>query len=334
MSKRHLRSDPVCQNCGDMVQKRFCSNCGQENTETRQSFGHLLRHFIEDLTHYDGAFWLTLRYLLFRPAYLTKEFLKGHRSRFVPPVRLYIFISFITFFLPYVLPDFTEDANPHGALPTQHDSTVTQRDTTRHDTLNLASNVLDLNSGTAKVNRLYKSVRQLDSAQNALPEAERMGWLEYQLSKQTIHIQGYNKKELAEKFFNSFEHNFPKALFVYLPLFAFVLWLFHGKRRWLYFDHAIFTLHYFSFLLLTFNVIAITNCFFFIDPKVLISFQAFLFFFLFVALFIYFVMAHRRMYEESRLVSFIKAWLIYTINSIIFLVVLLAVALISIFTIH
>jgi hypothetical protein len=35
-----------------------------------------------------------------------------------------------------------------------------------------------------------------------------------------------------------------------MPLFAFFLWLFHSKKRWYYFDHGIFTLHYFSFLLL------------------------------------------------------------------------------------
>jgi hypothetical protein len=27
----------------------------------------------------------------------------------------------------------------------------------------------------------------------------------------------------------------------------FFLWLFHNKKRWYYFDHGIFTLHYFSF---------------------------------------------------------------------------------------
>src|SRR6218665_2979419 len=114
MSKHHLRKDPVCQNCGHHVEERFCGHCGQENTETRQSFGHLLRHFVEDLTHYDGAFWRTMKNLLFKPAYLTREFLKGRRASYVPPVRLYIFISFVTFLLPYLLPE-SEREHGHGS---------------------------------------------------------------------------------------------------------------------------------------------------------------------------------------------------------------------------
>lgn len=118
MSKHHLRHDKICANCGHLVEQRFCSACGQENTETRQSFGHLIHHFFEDLTHYDGAFWRTMKYLLLRPAYLTKQYLAGKRSSFVPPVRLYIFISFVTFLLPHLLPEgHSEKIIKVGDLP-------------------------------------------------------------------------------------------------------------------------------------------------------------------------------------------------------------------------
>ena len=104
MSRHHLRKDSICTNCGHQVEERFRPNCGQENIETRQSFAHLVRHFFEDLTHYDSAFWKTIKYLLLRPAYLTKQFLAGKRNSFVHPVRLYFFVSFLAFFLPHVLP--------------------------------------------------------------------------------------------------------------------------------------------------------------------------------------------------------------------------------------
>jgi hypothetical protein len=94
----HLRANKECLNCGYTVDRAYCSNCGQKNTETRQPFLHLFAHFIEDLTHYDGAFWKTIKHLLFRPARLTKEYLQGKRQTYVPPVKLYIFISFVTFF--------------------------------------------------------------------------------------------------------------------------------------------------------------------------------------------------------------------------------------------
>lgn len=98
MAHDDLRKDKTCQNCFHVVENKFCPNCGQKNTETRQSFAHLFTHFVEDFTHYDNAFWTTIKNLLFKPGLLTKEYLSGKRQRFVPPVKLYIFVSFVTFF--------------------------------------------------------------------------------------------------------------------------------------------------------------------------------------------------------------------------------------------
>jgi hypothetical protein len=99
MSKSPLRKDKTCLNCRYVVENRFCPNCGQENTDTRKTFYHLFVHFFEDLTHYENAFWKTIKNLLFKPAALTKEYLSGKRLSYLAPIRLYIFISFITFFL-------------------------------------------------------------------------------------------------------------------------------------------------------------------------------------------------------------------------------------------
>jgi hypothetical protein len=44
-----------------MLENRFCSNCGQENTDTRKTFHHLFIHFFEDLTHYENAFGKLLK---------------------------------------------------------------------------------------------------------------------------------------------------------------------------------------------------------------------------------------------------------------------------------
>ena len=99
MSKEKLRIDKNCLNCQQTVKHRYCPHCGQENTEITKSFHHLFTHFFEDLTHYDSSFWKTIIYLFFKPAALTKEYLSGKRLSFLAPIRLYIFISFITFFL-------------------------------------------------------------------------------------------------------------------------------------------------------------------------------------------------------------------------------------------
>ena len=101
MSHHTTREDKTCLNCGESVEERFCGHCGQENIETRMSFLGLIAHFAEDLTHYEGKFWKTIKYLFFKPAFLTKEYLKGKRTSYLPPVRLYIFVSFFTLFRGY-----------------------------------------------------------------------------------------------------------------------------------------------------------------------------------------------------------------------------------------
>jgi hypothetical protein len=109
MSKRKLRLDKTCLNCNYVVEKKFCPNCGQENTETRKTFHHLFVHFFEDLTHYENSFWKTIKNLMFKPGALTKEYLSGKRLSYLAPIRLYIFVSFITFFLIAILPKNKED---------------------------------------------------------------------------------------------------------------------------------------------------------------------------------------------------------------------------------
>ncbi|RZJ24496.1 MAG: DUF3667 domain-containing protein, partial [Flavobacterium sp.] len=105
MSKHSIRTDKTCLNCKYVVDNRYCPNCGQENTETRKTFHHLFVHFFEDLTHYENAFWKTIRDLIIKPGSLTREYLSGKRMSYLAPVRLYIFISFVTFLVIALLPD-------------------------------------------------------------------------------------------------------------------------------------------------------------------------------------------------------------------------------------
>ncbi len=56
-------------------------------------------HFMEDMTHFDGKFFSTLRYLLFKPAFLSKEYLKGRRTSYLHPIRMYLFTSAVFFLI-------------------------------------------------------------------------------------------------------------------------------------------------------------------------------------------------------------------------------------------
>jgi len=345
MHNNPLRTDKICLNCGHQVENRFCSNCGQENIDTRKTFFQLFVHFFEDLTHYENAFWKTIKNLLLKPSSLTKEYLSGKRLSYLAPVRLYIFISFVTFFLVTIIP------NPEGGLV--H---VTKNSTTTNDQNKIISSTPEkkmdveeyLKSEEAKdslknikeedfINVGYKSEKQFDSIQSFAKSNQKVSPFEGWFYKRILHIKDhYSKVEIIEKCYESIIHNFPKVLMIYMPLFAFFLWLFHGKKKWFYFDHGIFTLHYFSFLLLIYLSV-------FILVKLLSIFGNFLIinwltsivkFVSYLWMFYYFFPAHHRFYGESRGVSFVKSSILFFINMFFILIILLLFILYSFLNIH
>ncbi len=98
MSHLKERSQKNCLNCNAQVYGKYCHICGQENLEPYESVWHLVTHFINDITHFDGKFFSTLRLLVFKPGFLSAEYKRGRRHNYLNPVRMYVFTSFIFFF--------------------------------------------------------------------------------------------------------------------------------------------------------------------------------------------------------------------------------------------
>jgi ABC-type multidrug transport system fused ATPase/permease subunit len=351
MSKSPLRKDKTCLNCRHVVENRFCPNCGQENTETRKTFHHLFFHFIEDLTHYENAFWRTIINLLFRPASLTKEYLSGKRLSYLAPVRLYIFISFITFFLISVFPSneiglFSDDSNNSKEKIDFHKEKKTSEIIPSEY---VPKNIMDsiqkgMNQAKEKkegaadsFNFEIKSIKELDSIQKFGKEKDKFNSFEYWLLKRGITVTENNtKEEIIEKGKESFLHNFPKVLLLYMPLFAFFLWLFHGKKRWYYFDHGIFTLHYFSFLLLINLILFIIHkTSSLLGDYILINFVTGIIDTAgIVWMLYYFFPAHHRFYRETRIISFLKGAFLLFLNCFFITILLLLFLLYTLINIH
>lgn len=84
--------DEHCLNCGAPLHGRYCSECGQKNEKRIGPLGHLLAEVLDELS-LDARFFRTIKRLL-RPGFLTRAYLDGRRADFVPPLRLFVIVSF------------------------------------------------------------------------------------------------------------------------------------------------------------------------------------------------------------------------------------------------
>lgn len=298
MSHSAQRKQNECLNCGAVVAGRFCHVCGQENIEPKESFWHLVTHFVYDITHFDGKFFSTVKYLLLKPGFLSREYIAGRRMRYLNPIKMYVFISafFFLFFFSVVNTSFNnkkdETEKPDVATVKSsieksiNDLQKDLKDKKNTESVNniiknqiklLLQDVETLSKDTSNLSALnyynpdvpvsfghYKTAAEYDSVQNTLPPRVRDKWLERFTAKKIIELQtkyGNNEKEFFETVFEKFKHSFPQLLFVSLPLLALLLKLLYVRRKNFYYtDHVIYSVHlYCAMFILMFIIISISK---------------------------------------------------------------------------
>ena len=259
MSHSKERSQKSCLNCKALVAGRYCSICGQENLVPQESLTDIILHFFNDLTHFDGKFFITIKDLIFRPGFLAKEYVAGRRASYLNPVRLYLFTSFIFFLVLFTI--FSKETvlkvNRSGYTPADSIANVASRvrDTTRKFKLVPNENVgkvvafqADLLESTG-----YNSREEYDSLWHAGKVKD--GFLERAFMRKRIALKnnyGNDYAALAHDLFDSLKHRAPQVFFLSLPLFAFWLKLLYIRRKKFYYvAHIVFTLHLYVFVYIT-----------------------------------------------------------------------------------
>ena len=368
MGHGKIREDKTCLNCGHQVEERYCPHCGQENIESRHPFYYLFTHFFEDFTHYDGQFWGTIKNLLFKPGKLTQIYMEGKRARFVPPVKLYIFISFVTFlFISFQITDLNfgkEGVQIHKGKEINNEikkevakneevrNALQSPEVAKADSLTggMLAHALDSSRINKKddidVENIFtsKSITKSLGLQSMedFDNREKKNGQKYQTFRPflakifELEEKGHSPNEITNLFIKSSIHNLPKALFIYLPLFAFLLWIFHSKRKWWYFDHGVFTLHYFSFLLLlTLLLFVLNKVLSYFDENTFIMFiKGLLTTFAVVYAGCYFFIAHYKTYRTHPALTILVGALLFFINTIIFTFLLMGLGIVSFLLMH
>ncbi len=219
-----------CENCGNEVTQRYCGACGQRLEPPVHSLWHFSQVAFEDITHADSRLWRTLSALLFRPGLLTREFLAGHRARYLPPFRLYLVLSVLFFLVAGIdrsqveVVKWDESKSPAAAIK------------------------------GAKVYDVREPDRPGESHEQHI-ERECSGWnysgpfqaqLAPRLPQACRHILADNGQSLLEAFL----HNVPRAMFFFLPLLAGIMALMYWRPRHYYVEHLLLFVHNHAFVFL------------------------------------------------------------------------------------
>lgn len=96
---QHELIGTACKNCGTILTGDYCHACGQ-SAHVHRSFFHVLEEVVHGITHFDSKTWRSLPMLIFRPGTMTRNYVMGHRSRYVPPFSMFlasVFAMFLAF---------------------------------------------------------------------------------------------------------------------------------------------------------------------------------------------------------------------------------------------
>ncbi len=195
-----------CKNCDAILMGRFCWNCGQSADVHMPSTRELVHEALEGLTHSDSRLWRTLLLLWFRPGVLTEEFLAGRRAASLPPFRLYLIISIAFFLMVSVFQSPDEEVVR----------------------ISLSGKPTVATGPLSEVN-----CDDVQAFKNTHPD-----W-DARLKRACTEIRRDNAKTLKKNLVAAL----PKAMFVLLPLIAFLHMLLYWRPRRRYAEQLVFFLH-------------------------------------------------------------------------------------------
>jgi hypothetical protein len=236
----------LCANCGVTLNGHYCWNCGQPAENPVHSLWHFIGEATEDLTHADSRLWRTLGALLFKPGFLTTEFLAGRRVRYLPPIRLYLVMSVVLFLFLSLNPTHV-NIKTRGLTQAEREEIYRE---TGHTLPTEGFLVFqpgeepsaDTRAKCARIGARPDPKRQAGVFRSALESVEHKACLSFAEDKG--HALG-----------EAFMHNLPKALFITLPIMAGLMRLLYRRPERYYVEHLLVLLHNYAFVFLWFSIV-------------------------------------------------------------------------------
>jgi hypothetical protein len=278
-----------CLNCGATLRGQYCGTCGQRARSRLISLWELVRDAFGDLFELDSRLWRTVTPLLIRPGLLTADYLAGRRARYMPPFRMYLVLSLVFFVVAFFNPreELALLYAPDGSTTEQADATDSEGtgivDGSSDDgpaisedaREGLAQVGLDIDELNKRIEEAEKERARDDDSLNIQidggdpDEGCELGdydvsnmpaWFQVRFNRERVEAactRAFMSEDGRQDLIRKMLDNVPLALFILLPLMAFVQAFLYPLSRRYYVEHLLFFVHFhaFFFLILTLQVV-------------------------------------------------------------------------------
>ena len=228
-----------CTNCSYkfLQADNYCPVCGQKNHELRILLKHLLEELLESTLHFDSKTLRTIKLLLIKPGSLSLEFNSGRRANYVPPIRLYVLISFVFFFLLNLVSGGHKTETNHSANG------------------NVKSGFSISYQGIYSTDLSGLSIQQTDSLMTAR-KVESTNFNKY-----IVHQMHKMANSSSAEFTHLLMKNISYMMFLLMPVFGAWIYLFNKKQMEYYIESLTVSVHFHSFAFLMFTVLLLLSSF-------------------------------------------------------------------------
>jgi len=265
-----------CLNCNTALSGEFCHACGQR-AHVHKSLLHLGEEVLHGLLHFDAKGWRTLPMLVLHPGQLTRRYIDGHRTRYVSPLALFLFMVFLMFFVASVTSgnNFNLGKSPVAMAQARTQVSEDMRDAraelakaeaavakAKADGETEGDSGADLAAARSQVASLEKALQVLD-ATGALPldaDALKASTIKANTGWPAADAALRHAAANPELTLYKLKSSGSKLSFLLVPISLPFLWLlFFWRRGVTMYDHAVFALYSLSFMSLMFVAAFLLN---------------------------------------------------------------------------
>ncbi|MBC8122902.1 MAG: DUF3667 domain-containing protein, partial [Gemmatimonadaceae bacterium] len=245
---------------------------------------------------FDSKLFRSIVPFLLKPGFLTNEFNAGRRTKYVSPLRLFLFVSIVAFFI------FSVNLNK-----------MVIGDDVEVDKVGDALVIDGSNRGASSRNGNDDSGSGFSRAMDEIVVEIEPG-IDNFFAQKAKQFKKMGLASFIKKFLADFEENISKAIFFLIPVFALLLKLLYIRSKRFYVEHLIFSLHFHTFALIILLLAALIN-----SPTANVLAPLMMGIYLFIAL--------REVFKQSCFKTLIKFSLLSSVYGVVVFFVLLGLSL-------